>query len=183
MSRHTGMCRPNGLLFHQKSLHIGPILSNKSLEEGPITHKLQKNCKISHFWGRKSLRNGSRFAKKFENTVKSAVFWGRKILRYGYGFQTLGCTPCQKINRVPPASSTQAQLHPSLQESKSIWGTAFTAWFNEKKIDFCCWMLPVSYTRNDLGFFVKYEALSKLLVILWNILMFCKCLCLINYQA
>ena len=42
MLRHTGMCRPNGLLFQQKSLDMGPILVKKSLEEGPISKKLQK---------------------------------------------------------------------------------------------------------------------------------------------
>ena len=31
---YTGMCRPNGLPFHQKSLDMGPILVKKSLEEG-----------------------------------------------------------------------------------------------------------------------------------------------------
>ena len=52
MSRHTGGggCRPNGLLFHQKSLNIGSILVKKSLE-GPISQNLQKkkkkkNCTI-----------------------------------------------------------------------------------------------------------------------------------------
>ena len=49
MLRHTGMCRPNGSLFHQKSLDMGPICSKKSLEKGPISRKLRKNCKISRF--------------------------------------------------------------------------------------------------------------------------------------
>ena len=31
------MYRPNGLLFLQKSLDIGPILVEKVLEEGPIS--------------------------------------------------------------------------------------------------------------------------------------------------
>ena len=39
MFRHTGMCHPNELLFHQKSLDMGPILVKKSLEEGPILVK------------------------------------------------------------------------------------------------------------------------------------------------
>ena len=48
MLRHTGMCRPNGLLFHQKSLDMSPILvKKKSLEEGPVSQNLQTNCKIS----------------------------------------------------------------------------------------------------------------------------------------
>ena len=49
MLKHTGMCRPNGLLFHPKYLDMGSILVKQSLEEGPISQKLQTNCKISHF--------------------------------------------------------------------------------------------------------------------------------------
>ena len=63
MLRHMGMCHQNGLLFHQKSLDMGPNLVKKSLEEGPISQILPKNCKISCFWNRKTLRKGSRFAK------------------------------------------------------------------------------------------------------------------------
>ena len=48
MLRYTGMCRPNGLLFHQKSLVMGPILVKKSLK-GPISQNLRKNGKISRF--------------------------------------------------------------------------------------------------------------------------------------
>ena len=59
-----GGCRPNGLLFHQKSLNIGSILVKKSLE-GPISQN-KRNCTIrppSRFWHRKTLTNGSQFAK------------------------------------------------------------------------------------------------------------------------
>ena len=49
MLRHTGMCHPNGLLFHQKYLDMGPILVKKSLEEGPISQKLKKNVKSAVF--------------------------------------------------------------------------------------------------------------------------------------
>ena len=42
MLRHKGMCHPNGLLLHQKSLDMGPILVKKSLEEGPISQKIQE---------------------------------------------------------------------------------------------------------------------------------------------
>ena len=45
MLRHMAMCCANGLLFHQKSLDMGPILVKKSLEKGSISQKLQKNCK------------------------------------------------------------------------------------------------------------------------------------------
>ena len=54
---------PKWVTFHQKSLDMGPILVKKSLEEGLISQKLQKTCKISRFWGKKPLRNESRFAK------------------------------------------------------------------------------------------------------------------------
>ena len=49
MLRHTGMCCPNGLLFHQKSLDMGHTLVKKPLEEGPNFQNLRKNCKIGHF--------------------------------------------------------------------------------------------------------------------------------------
>ena len=55
---HSGMCRPNVLVFHHKSSDKGPIFSQKPLEEGPISPKFRKkktkakkrqqqNCKIS----------------------------------------------------------------------------------------------------------------------------------------
>ena len=69
MLRHTEMCRPNVLLFHQNSLDMGPILVKKYPEEGPILQKLWKNYKISHFWNRKIIRNGSQFGKKNRKTV------------------------------------------------------------------------------------------------------------------
>ena len=56
MLRHTGMCRPNGLLFHQKSLDMGPILVRQILRGGSHFNKVHT---ISRFWGRKILRNGS----------------------------------------------------------------------------------------------------------------------------
>ena len=36
-----GDYRPNGLVFHQNSLDMGPILVKKSLEQGPISQKVQ----------------------------------------------------------------------------------------------------------------------------------------------
>ena len=70
--RHTWMYRTNGLAFHHKSSDKGHIFVKKSLEEGPISPKLQqklkmcsdlqkflKNCQISHFFkGEKSLMGG-----------------------------------------------------------------------------------------------------------------------------
>ena len=35
--QHMGMCRPNGLLFHQKSLDMGPILIKRILRRGSIS--------------------------------------------------------------------------------------------------------------------------------------------------
>ena len=63
MLRQTGMCRPSGLLFHQKSLDMGPILFKKILKEGPISQNLRIKCKITIFLGRKTPRKRSRFAK------------------------------------------------------------------------------------------------------------------------
>ena len=58
------MCHPNELLFHQKSLDVGPILIKKSLEEGPISQNLKKKIE----------------KKKIE---KSAVFEAEKPLEMG----------------------------------------------------------------------------------------------------
>ena len=57
------MCRPNGLLFQQKSLDMGPILVKKSLEEGPISKKIAKKM------------------------VKTAIFEVQKPLEMGPGLQ------------------------------------------------------------------------------------------------
>ena len=42
MLRHTGMCRPNGLLFQQTSLDMGPILVNKILTRGSHFTRIAK---------------------------------------------------------------------------------------------------------------------------------------------
>ena len=42
MLRHTGMCHPNGLLFHQKSLDMGPISVKKILRRGSNFTKIAK---------------------------------------------------------------------------------------------------------------------------------------------
>ena len=56
MLRHV--CRPNGLLFHQKPVDMGPILVKKSLEEGPSEQKLQKLVKLVVFEAEKPLQMG-----------------------------------------------------------------------------------------------------------------------------
>ena len=63
MLRHTGMCHPNGLLFHQKSLDMDPILVKKIL------------------WG-------SYFTKICEKMVKSAIFEAEKPLEMGLDLRT-----------------------------------------------------------------------------------------------
>ena len=55
----------NGLLFHQKSLDMGPILVKKSLE---------KIVKSAVFMVKKPLEMGSDLRKFRKNPVKSAVF-------------------------------------------------------------------------------------------------------------
>ena len=87
MLRHTGMCRPNGLLFHQKSLDMGPTLVKKILRGGSHFSKFAKNCKISRFWGRKTLRNGSRFAKISKKLSIYPFFEWKKSLDMGRGFR------------------------------------------------------------------------------------------------
>ena len=39
-----GMCRPNGLVFHQKSLDMGPILVKKILRRGFYFKKIVKSA-------------------------------------------------------------------------------------------------------------------------------------------
>ena len=58
MLRHTGMCHPNGLLFHQKSVDMVPILVKKILRRVPF-HKVCNKCKISHFWGKQPPGGGT----------------------------------------------------------------------------------------------------------------------------
>ena len=79
----------------------GPFQSKKFLEEGPISPKVQKNCKISHFSGRKTLRNGSQLAKilkkkKINQSIKSATFQGEKSLQMGRGFRLRAAHPIKK---------------------------------------------------------------------------------------
>ena len=63
----TGMCRPNGLLFHQKSLYMGPILVKKILR------------RESHFTKNQKLRK----------MVKSAIFEVVKPLEMGPDLQKI----------------------------------------------------------------------------------------------
>ena len=50
MLKPTGMCCPNGLLFHQKSLDMGPIFVKKILRRGPhFTKIVEKIVKLAIF--------------------------------------------------------------------------------------------------------------------------------------
>ena len=86
---------PKWVTFSPKILRHG---KKKSLEEGPISQKLQKNCKINHFGGRKTLKNGSPFAKIWGGGEMSnqLFFEGEKSLDMGSGFRPQTAHPCQK---------------------------------------------------------------------------------------
>ena len=95
---------PKWVTFHQKSLDMGPILVKKSLDEGLISQKLQKTCKISRFQVEveKTLRNESRLAKiaikkKKKKKIDQRVFFeGEKSLDMGRGFRLWATHPVQK---------------------------------------------------------------------------------------
>ena len=72
------MCRPNGLLFHQKSSDMGPTLVIKILRGGPhFTNFAKKIVKSAVFEAENPLEMGLDL-QKFENTVYSAVFLSEK---------------------------------------------------------------------------------------------------------
>ena len=109
MLRHMGMCRPNGLVFHQKSLDEGPILVKEIPRRGFLFTKTAKakqtkKCKINRFWGRKTLKLVlicENFKKK-KKKVKSTIFWGKKSLGMGKGFRPRVAHPVQKYFEYPP---------------------------------------------------------------------------------
>ena len=113
MLRHMGMCCPNGLLFHLKSLIMGPILvKRKSLEEGPISQKLQKLVKSAVSELEKSLEMGPnlrKFKKKTNKKQKQSnqpFFEGEKSLDMGRGFRPQAAHPIKKWFEYPPGVYT-----------------------------------------------------------------------------
>ena len=74
MLKYTGMCYRNVLVFHKKSLDMGPIFKKKSLEMGPISQKLQKKIISAVFEVGNSTEVGSNCenwkGKQHNNTVK-----------------------------------------------------------------------------------------------------------------
>ena len=73
MLRYTGMCRPNGLFFHKKSLDMGPIFVKKNKKGWSHFLKIAgKKIKISRFEGEKSLEIGPDF-QKFRKCIHSLV--------------------------------------------------------------------------------------------------------------
>ena len=101
MLRHTGMCCPIELVFDQKSLDNSPIFVKKSLEEGPITPKFQKNCKISCSWGRITLKNGFRFAKIKKKNI-SHFFREKNPWKWARVSDLGPHTPSKKLFKYPP---------------------------------------------------------------------------------
>ena len=85
MLRYTGMCRPNGLHFHQKSLDMGPILVKKSLEEVPFHKNCENIVKSAGFEVAKPLEMGLNLRKKFFRGKKRQIsrFLREKNPRYG----------------------------------------------------------------------------------------------------
>ena len=71
MLRNMEMCQPNRLLFHQKSLDMGPILVKKSLKRGPISQKLQKKkmVKLASF----EAKNPYRWVLTWDNFEKLSI--------------------------------------------------------------------------------------------------------------
>ena len=79
---------PKWVAFSPKILRHGShFKKKKSLEEGPISKNLWKNCKISRFWGRKILRNGSQFAKISKKLSIQPFFEWKKSLDMGRVFR------------------------------------------------------------------------------------------------
>ena len=78
MLSHTGMCRPNGSLFHQKSLDMGPILVKKILRGGSHSTKIaKKNVKSAVFEAEKPLEMGLDL-QKFRKTCLISRFLSEK---------------------------------------------------------------------------------------------------------
>ena len=123
MLRYMGMCCPNGLLFHQKSLDMGPILvkKQKSWVEGPISQKLQKSFKISCFWGGKTLRNGSRFANILKKMSNRQFFEWEKSLDMGWGFRPRAAHSVKKSFKYPPQSIIPFHLPVSISHLVNIF--------------------------------------------------------------
>ena len=62
------MCHPDGLLFHQKSVDMGPILVKNILIEGPISQKFEKKMvKLAIFEVEKLLEMGPYLQKFWKN--------------------------------------------------------------------------------------------------------------------
>ena len=72
MLGHTGMCRPNVLVFHQKSLDNGPIFVKKILKRGSHFTKIatKKNVKAAVFEAEKPLEMGKGFRPRASQHAK-----------------------------------------------------------------------------------------------------------------
>ena len=95
MLRHAGMCCPNGLLFHQKSLDMGPILVKIILRRGShFTKIVKKKLKSAIFEVEKPLEMGPDLRKKKKkNMLNQPCFEGEKFLDMGRGFSPRAAPP------------------------------------------------------------------------------------------
>ncbi len=77
---YTGMCRPNGLFFHKKSLDMGQLFTGKTLRHGSIFYKMFKILGVCLYMWEKSLENGT-------------FFWQKWSLEKGEGFEAWATHP------------------------------------------------------------------------------------------
>ena len=108
---------PKWVTFLPKFLDMGPILVKKILRRGFHFTKIEKS-KISCFWGRKILTNGSWCAKISRKKSYQLVFFffffeGEKSLDMDRGFRPQAAHPHQKKKKkmsTPPPRAKQFQL-------------------------------------------------------------------------
>ena len=119
MVRHTGMCRPNGLLFQQKSLDMGPSLVEKFLRRGSHFAKIVKNGKISHFEVEKPLEMGPDL-RKFRKKAYQPFFEGEKSLDIGKRFRPWAAHPSKNNSSTPPPGNSQPESWFTLQSCSEL---------------------------------------------------------------
>ena len=91
---YTGMCRPNGLFFHKKSLDKGPLFRGKTLRHGSSFPKCSK------FWVF-AMQNVEKYAYILRKVLRNGYLFGQKWpLEKGNGFAAAHHRPNQI--RVPP---------------------------------------------------------------------------------
>ena len=105
-----GMCHPNWLVFHQKSLDKSPILVKKILRR--VSHYTKIVNKLSNqlvLRQKKPLEMGPDL-QKFQKTRHIAIFEGEKFLEW-VGVSDLGRHTPSKNNLSTPHLWHQIQFH------------------------------------------------------------------------